>query len=299
MIERLNPSLYNSPVRSIAILGAGELGGALARQLAAADVVARIVLIDPAGTVAAGKALDIRQAAPVDGYETAVQGSNDEAAVVGADAIIIADRAGAPGPPPATEWQDDAGVALLRRAVYLNGDGAVICAGARQLDLVERGVKEIGLDRRRLYGSAPEALRSAVVSFAALEAGADPRDVSLTIVGRPPAEIIVPWEDASIAGRRATEALTPPAIKRLDGRLARLWPPGPMTLASAATRVVSMAATHGARALSLFVSIARGEGDRGRVAMLPAQVTRDASIVVLAPTLSARDRVRLDTALQR
>ena len=70
-------------------------------------------------------------------------------------------------------------------------------------------------------------------------------------------------------------------------------------MASAATRVVSMAATHGARALSLFVSIARGEGDRGRVAMLPAQVTRDASIVVLAPTLSARDRVRLDTALQR
>jgi len=39
-------------VRSIAILGAGELGGALARQLAAADVAARIVLVDSAGTVA-------------------------------------------------------------------------------------------------------------------------------------------------------------------------------------------------------------------------------------------------------
>ncbi len=58
-------------MRSIVILGAGELGGALARQLAAADVAAQITLIDSAGSVAAGKALDILQAAPVDGYSTA------------------------------------------------------------------------------------------------------------------------------------------------------------------------------------------------------------------------------------
>ena len=41
-----------------AILGAGEIGGALARQLAAIDVVSRIVIVDDLAGVAAGKALD-------------------------------------------------------------------------------------------------------------------------------------------------------------------------------------------------------------------------------------------------
>ena len=285
-------------MRSIVILGAGELGGALARQLAAADIAAQITLVDSAGSVAAGKALDILQAAPVDGYSTLVQGTTDESAVVGADLIVIADRSGVAGALAVAEWQDDAGVALLRRAVYLNNT-TVLCAGSRHLDLVDRGVREIGLSRQRLLGSAPEALRAAVVSFAALEANADPNDVSLTVVGRPPGQIIVPWDDASIAGRRATDVLSPPALTRLDGRLARLWPPGPLTLAGAATRVVTALATRGRRALSLFVSAPREEGGRGHAGMLPALVGADGLVTLLTPTLSTRDRVRLDTAIQR
>jgi malate dehydrogenase len=285
-------------VRSIVILGAGELGGALARQLAAADVAARVTLVDGAGSVAAGKALDILQAAPVDGYATLVDGTTDEAAVVGADLIVIADRAGVTGPAAAAEWQDDAGVGLVRRAIYLNNT-TVLCAGARQLELIERGVREIGISRQRLFGSAPEALRSAVVSFTALEANCDPGDVSLTVVGRPPGQIIVPWDDASIAGRCATDVLSPPALTRLDGRLARLWPPGPMTLGAAATRVIATMATRGRRALSLFVSVPREEGGRGHSGMLPALVGDDGLVTVVAPTLSTRDRVRLDSALQR
>ena len=57
-------------VATTVILGAGDLGGALARQLAAADVVSTVVLVDEAGSVAQGKALDIRQASPVDRYST-------------------------------------------------------------------------------------------------------------------------------------------------------------------------------------------------------------------------------------
>ena len=47
-------------MHTVAILGAGDLGGALARTLATRDAVSHIVLIDEAGAVAAGKALDIR-----------------------------------------------------------------------------------------------------------------------------------------------------------------------------------------------------------------------------------------------
>ena len=281
-------------MRSVVIVGAGELGGALARQVAAADITPRVTLVDDAGKVAEGKALDIRQAASVDGYSTHLIGTTDESAVVGASVIVVADRASTNA-----EWQDDAGVTLVRRIAYLNPSAMILCAGAQQLLLVERGVREAGLDRQRLFGSAPEALRSAVVSMTALEAGCAPVDISLTVVGRPPAQSIVPWEDASIAGRRATDVLSPPAITRLDDRLPPLWPPGPFTLASAATRVLSAAARRNHHTVCAFVAVTREEGDRGRVGMLPVQLHAGGIAAVLTPTLSTRDRVRLDTALQR
>ena len=106
------------------------------------------------------------------------------------------------------------------------------------MDIVERGVRELGICRQRLIGSAPEGLRAAVLSMTALEAGARRLRSRLTVVGRPPAHIIVPWEDAAIGGRRAADVLSPPALTRLDGRLSRLWPPGPITLAGAATRLL-------------------------------------------------------------
>jgi malate dehydrogenase len=280
-------------VRSIVILGAGELGGALARQLAEADIVSRVTLVDGEGRVAEGKALDIRQAAPVDGYHTFVAGTTDESAAVGADVIVLADRAAANA-----EWQDDAGVALLRRVAHVNPDALLLCAGARQLEVIERGVREAGISRQRLFGSAPEAMRAAVISMTALEAGCAPTDVSLTVIGRPPTQLIVPWDDASIAGRRATDVLTPPAITRLDGRLTRLWPPGPMTLACAATRALRTAATRGQAAICAFVAVTREHGEQGRVGMLPVMLAPRGIAAVIAPTLTTRDRVRLSTALE-
>ena len=280
-------------MQSIVILGAGELGGALARQLAAADIAPRIVLVDDAGRVAEGKALDIRQAAPVDGYSTFVAGSSDESAVLGASAVVLADRFAT-----GAEWQDDAGVALVRRVTHVNPTAMILCAGARQMEVVERGVREGGIARHRLVGSAPEALRSSIISMTALEASCAPTEVSLSVVGRPPQQVIVPWEDASIGGRRATEVLTPPAIVRLDARLARLWPIGPLTLAAAATRVLRVASTRSALSVCAFVAVTRDEGDHGRVGMLPVNVGAAGISRVLSPTLTARDRVRLDTVLQ-
>jgi malate/lactate dehydrogenase len=279
-------------VRSIVIVGAGELGGATARQLAVTEHARRIVLVDPAGTVAAGKALDIRQSLAIDGSSTILEGSTDESSVVGAELLLLADRADASG--AAAEWQDDAGAALLGRVTYLNPRAMVICAGARQLDLVERAVRERGLSHERVFGTAPEALRAAVVSLTALEADADPREISVSVVGRPPSHIIVPWEDASIGGRRATEVLAPPALTRLDARLARIWPPGPLTLAAAAARVVGAIATRRRTTFMLFVAGADGHG---RGAMLPARVSPHGVGQIVAPTLSTRDRVRLESAL--
>ena len=276
------------------ILGAGDIGGALARQLAALDVVGRIVIVDDLAGVAAGKALDVAQSAPVDGYHTTMSGTADVAAVVGAVAVIIADSAAA----PATEWKDEGGLALIRRVAGLNQLAPIICAGAQQATLVERGVNELGVSRTGLFGSAPEGLRSAVTAIVALEANAAPQDISLSVLGRPPQQIIVPWDEASIAGRTATEVLSAAQLARLDARIARLWPPGPYALGSAAARMVRTALTRTPRVHAALVAVTRDEGSPGRSAMMPVTLAAGGIASLVAPALSSRDRVRFETSMR-
>lgn len=277
---------------TIAILGAGEIGGALARQLAASDVASRIVLIDDQAGVAAGKALDIAQAGPVDRYSTSLSGTNDVSAVTGTAVVVVADRSG-----PAGEWRGEEGLALLKRVAGLNQIAFIVCAGTEQQPLIERGVSELGVPRRRLFGSAPEALRAAVVTMTALEATAAPADISLSVLGRP-RQAIVPWDEGSIAGRSAPQVLTAAQLARLNARIARLWPPGPTTLAGAAAQMIRSALTRSPRVHIALVALTREEGTAGRSAMLPVTLTAAGIDQMVSPALSTRDRVRLESALR-
>jgi malate dehydrogenase len=281
-------------VSTVAIIGAGDIGGALARELAALDIISRIVIVDDLAGVAAGKALDVAQSGPVDGYHTALAGTNDLAAVVGAAAIVIADRAAQ----PASEWQDDAGLAVLKRVAGLNQKAFIICAGARQASIIEKGVNEAGVSRLRLFGSAPEALRSAIIAITAAEANAAPADIALSVLGRPPQHVIVPWDEASIGGRCATNVLSAAQLARLDARIARLWPTGPYALASAATRLVQTAITRSPRIHAAQVAVTREEGVPGRSAMMPVTLQPSGIASLVEPSLSTRDRVRFETTMK-
>lgn len=276
------------------ILGAGDIGGALARQLAAIDLVSRIVIVDELANVAAGKALDVAQSAPVDGYHCVMAGTSDVAAVVGATAILIADAAA----PPVAEWKDEGGLALIKRIAGLNQRAPIVCAGTSQASLIERGVNELGISRLRLFGSAPEALRSAIVAIVALESNAAPADISLSVLGRAPGQIIVPWDEAAIAGRTATQVLNAAQLARLDARIARLWPLGPYALASAAARIVRTALTRTPRVHAALVAVTREEGIPGRSAMMPVTLHPAGVAALVAPSLSTRDRVRFETTMR-
>ena len=74
--------------KKIALIGAGNIGGTLA-HLAAAKELGDIVLFDVAEGVPQGKALDLAQCGPVEGFDAGLKGSNDYADIAGADVIIV------------------------------------------------------------------------------------------------------------------------------------------------------------------------------------------------------------------
>ncbi len=82
--------------KKIALIGAGQIGGTLA-HLAATRELGDIVLFDIVDGVPQGKALDLAESGPVEGFNAKLSGASDYAAIAGADVVIV--TAGVPRKP--------------------------------------------------------------------------------------------------------------------------------------------------------------------------------------------------------
>ena len=82
--------------KKIALIGSGQIGGTLA-LLAGIKELGDIVLFDIAEGVPQGKALDIAEASPVEGFDANMSGANSYEGIAGADVIIV--TAGVPRKP--------------------------------------------------------------------------------------------------------------------------------------------------------------------------------------------------------
>jgi malate dehydrogenase len=275
----------------VVVVGAGDLGGALVRTLARLDCVGRVLLVDPAPGVAAGKALDIAQAAAVEGFSTRVDGSNDLQMACGADVVVFADRAGAASA-LGDEW-------LSALEAERETGAVLVFAGVAAGAAIERAYRELRLSRRRLIGSAPTAYVSAVRALLAATTGRSPGDITLSITGRPPERGVIAWSSATMAGAQLEATIGPAAMAALRAQVRRLPPPGPYTLASAGARVVE-AVVNGSRRRFCCSVVLDGEmGVRGRVAALSVPLGPAGVLEVPEPVLSPYERVAFDAAMDR
>lgn len=219
----------------VAILGAGPLGGALAYALASRGRFDEVRLIDPAGTLAAGKALDIRQSGPVDGYSTRVTGSASLDDARGAWVAVLANP---------IQPEPLAHLAALHRQ---SPEALLVCADAAHGVVLPRAVATGAVPPDRMVGTAPAAAASAARALLALDADLSPSAVLVAVrAGTAPGTCRIDWSRTSLDGAAAETALLREQQHRIDQRLGSLWPPGPLTLGAAAARVAE-AAWFGAR----------------------------------------------------
>jgi malate dehydrogenase len=278
-------------MRDVVILGAGELGGTLAHVLARSNAASAVRLIDDAGQVAPGKALDITQAAPIEGFATRISGHVDLGAPFSAGVVVLADRA------RGGEWQGDEALLMLKRLRNAAGSSVLICAGASQREVVHRGVVELGFARRQLFGTAPEALAGALRAIVAIEADGSPRDVTLTVLGVPPDQTVIPWDEGTIGGFAATSVLDQTTRRRIAARVGPLWPPGPIALAAAAAKAIVAVLSGFRLTISAFVAPDHSAGQRFKSAALPVRLGLDGVTPIEDVRLSAHERVALENAI--
>ena len=171
--------------KKIALIGAGMIGGTLA-HLAAKRELGDIVLFDIAEGIPQGKALDIAQAGPVDGFDVTLKGTNDYADIKGADVVIV--TAGVPRKPGMSR-DDLLGINL--KVMEQVGAGLkkyapkafVICI-TNPLDAMVWALQKFsGVPHAKIVGMAGVLDSARFRHFLAEELGVSVEDVSAFVLG--------------------------------------------------------------------------------------------------------------------
>jgi malate dehydrogenase len=169
----------------IALIGAGNIGGTLAHLIGLKEL-GDVVLFDVFGGVAAGKALDIMQSGPVDGFDATMTGGSDYAAIKDADVVII--TAGFPRTPGMS--RDDligknAGViATVAEGIKNNCPNAFVICITNPLDAMVWVLKEkSGLPAHKVVGMAGVLDSSRFRLFLAQEFNVSVEDVTAFVLG--------------------------------------------------------------------------------------------------------------------
>jgi malate dehydrogenase len=169
----------------IALIGAGNIGGTLA-HLIGLKSLGDVVLVDVTEGVPQGKALDIAEAAPIEGYDDSFSGGNDYSHIKGADVVIV--TAGIPRKPGMS--RDDLLVinAKITRQV---ADGIrTYCPGAfvimitNPLDAMVWVMKEAtGLPSQRVVGMSGALDSARFRYFLSEELNISVKDINALVLG--------------------------------------------------------------------------------------------------------------------
>ena len=188
--------------RKVALVGAGMIGGTLA-HLAAMKEMGDVVLFDIAEGMPAGKALDLSQAGPVEGFDANLKGTSDYKDIAGADVVIV--TAGVPRKPGMS--RDDL-LEINLKVMKAVGEGIkencpdafVICI-TNPLDAMVWALREFsGLPHEKVVGMAGVLDSARFRHFLAEEFDVSMEDVTAFVLGGHGDTMVPILEYSTVAG---------------------------------------------------------------------------------------------------
>jgi malate dehydrogenase len=171
--------------KKIALIGAGMIGGTLA-HLSALKRLGDVVLFDVVEGMPQGKALDLLEAGPIEGYDCKITGTNRYEDIEGADvAIVTAGVARKPGMSRDdllginSKVITDVGTSLKKHAPE-----AFVIVITNPLDAMVTLMKRVtGFPKQRVVGQAGVLDSSRYRTFIAMELGVSVDSVSALVLG--------------------------------------------------------------------------------------------------------------------
>lgn len=204
----------------VTVVGAGFVGSTTAQRLVEKEI-ADVVLIDVVEGLPQGKALDMMESAPVEGFSTSIIGTNNYEDTRDSDVIVI--TAGLARKPGMT--RDDL---LFKNAEIVGGiveqcakhsPKAIIITVTNPLDVMTYlAWKKSGFETRRIFGMAGELDSARCAYFIAEALKCKPSDVKAMVLGGHGDEMVPVPQHTLVKGKPVTELLPADKIEQINQR---------------------------------------------------------------------------------
>src|SRR5437588_3229882 len=204
----------------VTVVGSGFVGATTAMRVVQTGL-AEVVLIDIIDGLPQGIALDMRESAPIEGFEPSITGTNDYDDTAGSDVVVI--TAGLPRQPGMSRMdllEKNAGiVGEVVKNVQDGSPDAILVVVTNPLDeMTFLAAETSGFPKERVMGMAGVLDSSRLRYFIAEELGVSPTEVEAMTLGSH-GEAMVPLpRHATVQGKRLTELVDDQTLERLYQR---------------------------------------------------------------------------------
>ncbi len=202
--------------KKITLIGAGQIGGTLAHLIALKDL-ADVVLFDVAAGIARGKALDIAQSSPVDGFNINLSGTDDYEDTKNSDVIII--TAGVPRKPGMTR-DDLLGINLkiikqVAKEIKKTSPNAFVICITNPLDVIVMALQKYsGLPKNKVVGMAGILDSSRFIYFLSRELKVSVNKIKSFVLGGHGDSMVAMLGATLIEGKKITDLVSEGKISK-------------------------------------------------------------------------------------
>jgi malate dehydrogenase len=294
----------------IAVLGAGNIGGALAQRLAESDLAREVVLLDIVDGLPQGKGLDIQESAPILGFATKVWGTTDLSAIAGSDVVV--ETAGI-ARKPGMSRSDLLGVnaKILRghaEAIGAQAPEAIVLVVTNPVDVMTQYFQHVsGLPIPHVFGESGTLDTARFRAFVAEALDVSGRDVTGFVLGTHGDTMVPILSLTSVSGVPLTRLMSEAELERIVERtkaggaeIVNLLKTGSAFYAPSASQaeLVRAVALDERRLLPVTTRLAGEFGERNVTVGVPAIIGRQGVERVVEVELSEREKAAFQASVR-
>ena len=193
--------------KKITLIGAGQIGGTLAHLIALKEL-ADVVLFDVAAGIAKGKALDIAQSSPVNGFNVNLYGTDNYEDTKDSDVIII--TAGVPRKPGMTR-DDLLGINLkiikqVAEGIKSTSPNAFVICITNPLDVIVMALQKYsGLPKNKVVGMAGILDSSRFIYFLSQELKVPVQKIKSFVLGGHGDSMVAMLDSTEVEGKKIND----------------------------------------------------------------------------------------------